>query len=187
MEEELINPEEVKATLLEIFKQKKNSGITLLLANAIAAIEFFKTEEWNDNSIDCYRLKLDIPPKLFAEYDSVIEKYEKAIEGVLRSLSEIEPGKYLGYVRICPKIVKLSKEPVAEDKLSKIWEKNKFRLFISHRSKYKVAVSTLKENWVLTLFWVIMRRPPPRLASTPSGSCRRQSRRCSSRRISCVP
>jgi hypothetical protein len=140
---------EVVTTLAEIFRHQRRSEIVELLESASATIEQTDYDNWNDGTYT-WALRLDVPVPVFASVEPRLEAVEKEIATKLTYLSRTYPNDHLDTVTIMP----LSSAAAAssmrfvpsDDEVRRLWPEGRFRLFLSHVSHHKVAVSKLKEE-----------------------------------------
>lgn len=141
----------IVATLADIYKHKGLSEIVELLESADARIEQVDYDNWNGGTYT-YALLLDIPVPIFARFESKLEDTEKAISSTLAMICRNMGNDYLNSVTITPLSVgslAVRKVIPAEADVKHIWHRGQFRLFLSHVSAHKVAVSNLQRELAL--------------------------------------
>lgn len=143
----------VVATLADIYRHKGQAEIVELLESADARIEQIEYDNWNGGTYT-YALELDIPVPIFARIESKLEKIEKAISSTLGIICRNLANDHLGSVTITPLSVSpgafgQSVTPPADVEVKHIWHRGTFRLFLSHVSAHKLAVSSLQSELAL--------------------------------------
>jgi TIR domain len=142
--------EEVFGTLLDIYRHQGQSDILELLESANARIEQTGYDNWNGGTY-VYSLMLDVPIPVFAALEPKLVDIEKNISSKLaiicRDLGE-DTKDWLNTTVIVPLTTKLTsvgpRAKPAEVEVKHIWKEGFFRLFLSHVSAHKTAVSKLK-------------------------------------------
>ena len=136
----------VVATLTELFRHQDNRSVCDVLENAKARIEETGYDNW-DGGTYLFTLFLDLPLKVFAAIEQDVSRLEKAIAGKLTSVLRNTGNTWLREVTISP-ILEQPRKPldpkVAPVDVEHLWVPGLLRLFLSHVSTHKVAVSKLK-------------------------------------------
>lgn len=144
----------VVATLAELFWHQGNRLACEVLDNARARIEETGYDNW-DGGTNLFTLFLDLPLKVFAPIEPEVSRLEKLIAGKLTTVLRNTGNMWLREVTISPVLEQPSKalDPrVAPVDVEHLWQPGMFRLFLSHVSAHKVAVSKLK--WELRKFGI---------------------------------
>jgi len=138
---------EVVSTLSEIFHHQGRPEIVELLNSAHALFDQIGYDNWNGGTYT-WALCLDVPVPIFASYDKRLPEFEKEIGAKLTYLERNNPNHQIGEVRISPIS---SSSPLLGTRMApsdvevrRLWAEGRFRLFLSHLSADRVAVSTLK-------------------------------------------
>lgn len=136
----------VVATLTELFRHQHNDAACEVLENATARIE-----ETGYDGLDggqyYFTLFLDLPLKFFARIESDVSQLEKAIAKKLPTVLRNTRPMWLSEVAISPILEEPTKSvgpKVAPLDVEHLWLHGRLRLFLSHVSDHKVAVSKLK-------------------------------------------
>lgn len=144
--------EDVVMTLLEIYRHQGRSEIIELLENSSARIEQTGYDNWN-GGIFLYTLILDIPVPIFAAIEPQLAEIEREISSKLTIICRDLAVDYLNSVNVTPLLSKLPnggyKTKPADSEVKHIWKPGFFRLFLSHVSSHKVAVTKLKNELLL--------------------------------------
>ena len=146
---------EVVATLAAIFHHQGRSEIHELLENSHARFDQINYDNWNGGTYT-WALRLEVPIAIFAPVEHRLTKIEKEIEAKLKNIARVYQNNHIGEVTITPVAPgsPLQRERMApsEVEVRRLWPEKRFRLFLSHVSKYKTDVSKLKDE--LALFGV---------------------------------
>ncbi len=141
--------EVVVATLTELFRNQGNHLACEVLENAKTRIEETGYDNW-DGGQYFFTLFLDLPMKVFAHIESDVPKMEKLIAGKFATVLPAAGNTFLQEVAIRP----IMEEPVrtvtpkiAPVDVEHLWKPGMLRLFLSHVSAHKVAVSKLKSEF----------------------------------------
>ena len=140
---------DVIATLGEIFRHQGQSEVAEVLQRASAHIEQTSFDNWNGGTYT-WALRLEIPVALFAAIEPRLADIEKEIGAKLTYLDRAYPNDHLNDTTISPiarsdEVASQHTTPPEHD-VRRIWPLDRFRLFLSHVAKHKVAVSKLKEE-----------------------------------------
>lgn len=141
--------EEVVGTLVEIYRHQGQTDLVELLESATARIEETSCDNWNGGTYT-YALLLDVPVRVFATLEPKLPDFEASIVPKLKIISRNFTNDHLDSVSITPPtststIVGRRAKP-AEVEVSHIWRDGFFRLFLSHVSAHKTAVTELKKE-----------------------------------------
>jgi len=138
---------EVIATLSEIFHHQGHSDIVELLNSAHARFDEIDFNSWDGGSYT-WALCLEVPVPIFALLESRLKVIEQVIGAKLTQIERNYPGHQVGEVRVSPIS---SGSPLLGTRMApsdlevrRLWPDGRFRLFLSHLSADKVAVSKLK-------------------------------------------
>lgn len=141
-----LSAETLVATLAELFRAQGNLVACEALENANARIEETGYDNW-DGGQYFYTLVLELPMKVFAHVESDVPKMEKLISGKFAKVLPPTGDQFLREVAIRPVLEDPAKtlgQRAAPVDVERLWKPALFRLFLSHVSKHKVAVSKLK-------------------------------------------
>jgi len=146
---------EVMATLAEILRHQRRTEVVELLENANARFEMTDSDRWNGGTYT-WALRLEVPVAIFASVEPRLSNIEKEISEKLVYFSRQYPNDHLGEVTVTPiapgAIVIGQRFAPSEVEVRRLWPEGRFRLFVSHVSEHKVAVSKLKDE--LELFGI---------------------------------
>jgi hypothetical protein len=137
----------IKTTLSVIFNEQGEKGLSRLLDDARADIEYLEHDNW-DGGIDYYGLQLWITPQRFAILEDQVDQLEKRITSKLARLDLERGSERLTTVRILVDKVSSATAvrlpfPTPTDE-ARIWTAGKLRLFVSHVSRIKTSATRLK-------------------------------------------
>lgn len=138
---------EVVATLTEIFRAKGRTAILEVLENAHAHFDETDFDNWNGGTYT-WALRLEVPVTVFAAIEPRLSEVEKEIGDKLGYITRLHPNDHVGEVSITPvapgskRIVQRTSPP--DHEVRRIWPDGRFRLFLSHVSKHKRAISKLR-------------------------------------------
>jgi len=140
---------EVMATLADIFRHQGRSEILELIESAHAHFDETNYDNWNGGTYT-WALRLEIPVPLYATLDPRLASIEKEITTKLGYIERLYPNDHVGEVTITPIAPGASvlgqRMAPSEIEVRRLWPQGRFRLFLSHVSKHKVAVSKLKDE-----------------------------------------
>lgn len=141
--------EAIIESLIQVFKHQNKLETVSVLENVKARIEQTDYDNW-DGGTFIFTLFLDIPLKLFAHLEHRINQFEEAIAKKLTSILRDTGNQHLNRVVIAPILANpatssLASKPTVDD-VSRIWQPDCLRFFLSHVSTYKTSVSTLKDE-----------------------------------------
>lgn len=143
---------EVIATLADIFRHLGRAEIRELLESAHAWFDKTEFDNWNGGTYT-WALRLELPVPIFAALEPRLTVIEKEIGERLSYIERLHPNDRVGEVTITPIAPGASvlgqRMAPSELDVCRLWPDGKFRLFLSHVSKHKVAVSKLKDELAL--------------------------------------
>jgi hypothetical protein len=146
---------EVVATLAGIFRHQGKMEVVEILENAHAWFDNTDYDNWNAGTY-IWALRLEVPVPLFALVETRLPKIENEITDRLKYFSRLDSNHHLKEATISPSTpgaaVVGQRIAPADSEVRRLWPDNRFRLFLSHVSKHKVAVSKLKDE--LELFGI---------------------------------
>ena len=146
---------EVVATLADIFRHQGQTEVVELLENTHAWFDNTDYDNWNAGTY-IWALRLEVPVPLFAPVEPRLPKIEKEITDRLKYFSRLDSSHFLKEATISPitpgAAVVGQRIAPADTEVRRLWPEKRFRLFLSHVSKHKVAVSKLKDE--LELFGI---------------------------------
>ena len=140
---------EVVATLADLFRHQNRTEIVELLECAQAWLENTAYDNWNGGTYT-YALRLEVPISVFASIEPRLAQIEKEISEKLVYFSRTLPNDSLAEATVSP--MPAGKPQIgqrfapSEVDVRRLWPQNRFRLFLSHISKYKVSVSRLRDE-----------------------------------------
>ncbi|HLN32369.1 MAG TPA: toll/interleukin-1 receptor domain-containing protein [Gemmataceae bacterium] len=143
---------EVVSTLADIFRHQRRAEVVELLESAHAQFDQTEFDNWNGGTYT-WALRLQVPVQIFASVESRLPSIEKEIAAKLSYFDRQYPNDPLGEVTVSPLVAGAApygQRMVASDReVRHLWFDGRFRLFLSHVSKHKVAVSNLKDAlWI---------------------------------------
>lgn len=142
------SPEDVIATLADLFRHQNQGNIVELLESAVGRIDETNFDNWNGGTYS-YALILEVPIPIFATLESKLSEIEQSIGAKLSSIYRHLSNDHLDSANIIPQLSKsTSTVPMAnppESTVRHIWTEGLFRLFLSHVAAHKVQVSGLKK------------------------------------------
>ncbi len=141
--------EMVVSTLAELLRiQGRNALLVEVLESANARIEEAGYDGW-DGGTYFYTLFLDIPLKLYAKTETLVEGMQKTISSKLGNILKDTGNQILSNVVISPILQQVvpvvARQKVAEADAEHLWDPGFFRLFLCHVADHKIAVSNLKQ------------------------------------------
>ena len=143
---------DVLETITGIFQHQGQSEILELLKNTHAYFEEINYDNWNGGTYT-WALRMEVPLPMFAALEPRLSQIEKKIASKLHYLRRLYPNDQIGEVTITPVAPRPSapglRVPPSEIELRRLWPDGRFRLFLSHVSSHKAAVSRLKDELAL--------------------------------------
>jgi len=146
---------EVMETLTDILKHQGQNELVQLLESSSASFDAVNFDNWNGGTTT-WALRLQVPVPVFATVEQRLSAIEKEIAKKLSYFDRLLPNDPIGEVTISPlapgdKAVGQRFVP-SDIEVRHLWPEGYFRLFISHVSAHKVAVSKFKDE--LELFGI---------------------------------
>jgi hypothetical protein len=140
---------EVITTLSEIYRHQGRPEVVELLDNAHARFDLINYDNWNGGT-NTWALCLDVPVPIFTSFEPRLSEIECEIRVKLAPIQRNHPNDPIEEVRITPipSGSQLLATRVAPSELDarRIWLDGCFRLFLSHLSSDKIAVSKLSDE-----------------------------------------
>lgn len=143
-----IAPARIVATLAALLEAQNQRQLADVLRAAAARIEETDYNDWNGGTY-YYALHLELPVAQYAKVEPDLSKIESAIAAKLESALRTAGNDILNTVVITPAFEELGSDSagaVPEEEADRLWAPGMFRLFLSHVSSHKVAVSSLKRE-----------------------------------------
>jgi hypothetical protein len=138
----------VVATLADIFRHQGRTEVVELLESAHAYFDETEYDNWNGGTYS-WALRLEVPVHIFASVEPRLSSIEKEISAKLTHFDRQYPNDHLGEVTTTPitaGALPFGQRMAPSDiEVRRLWLDGRFRLFLSHVSRHKVAVSSLKE------------------------------------------
>ena len=139
--------DEVISTLAELFRHQGRNDVVELLNTTNAGVDLTDYDNWNGGTCT-WTLRLRVPVALFAAIEPSLAALEKEIVTRLRFIGRMHANHSLGEVTIIPlapgAAAAGSRIQPSEHQMRRLWPAGRFRLFLSHTSKHKIAVAQLK-------------------------------------------
>ncbi len=132
---------------MRVLELKGLSSETQLLRMADVSVQHIEHDNWN-GGIDYYAVTLRIPLEVFVQIEPELERHEKHILEVAKSVWREFESDIISTVRFLPDRTSASSDqttPMPASQLPNFWEDGKFRLFLSHCSSRKAEVGELKK------------------------------------------
>jgi hypothetical protein len=146
---------EVVATLTDIFRHQGENVYVQLLENSSAHFDAVNYDNWNGGTTT-WALRLETPVSIFASVEPHLSLIENAIAKKLSHFDRLHPNDPIGEVTISPIAPGATavgqRIAPSEVEVGRLWPEGHFRLFVSHVSAHRVAVSKLKDE--LELFGI---------------------------------
>lgn len=140
---------EVMATLADIFRYQGRVEVLELLESAHPHFNKVGYDNW-DGGTTTWALVLEVPTPLYATLEPRLAAIEKEISAKLIYLDRLYPSDPVGEVTITPITPGASalgqRMAPSEIEVRRLWPEGRFRLFLSHVSEHKAAVSKLKNR-----------------------------------------
>ena len=139
--------EQIAGTLLALLRAQGEDRLVSLLESSTAELIYHGSSSYGDYHEE-WRLRLSIPVARYARIEADTEKIEKTLTRKAAQIALTIDGHCIVDVVLAPRLVMpnsatLPPPPVTE--IERIFGKDRFRLFISHKTKDKVFLSELKE------------------------------------------
>jgi len=138
---------EVVTTLVDIFRHQHQAEVVELLESAHAWFDNTEYDNWNGGTYT-WALRLEVPVPVFASAEPRLPNIEKEIVAKLGYINRLYTNDHISEATISP--VSPGAEAIgqriapSEIEVRRLWPDGRFRLFLSHVSAHKVAVSKLK-------------------------------------------
>ena len=146
---------EIVVTLTDIFRHQGQVELVQLLENSSASFDVVNFDNWNGGTTT-WALRLEVPVPVFASVEPRLPAIEKEIGKKLSYFDRLLPNDPIGEVTISPiapgETAIGQRFAPSEIEVRRLWPEGHFRLFVSHVSAHKVAVSKLKDE--LELFGI---------------------------------
>lgn len=146
---------EVVATLADVFRHQGQDELVHLIESSSAYFDPVNFDNWNGGTTT-WALRLEVPVPIFASVEPRLSAVEKEIGKKLSYFDRLHPNDPIGEVTIspvAPGAATLGYRVAPSDlEVRRLWPEGQFRLFASHVSAHKVAVSKLKDE--LELFGI---------------------------------
>jgi hypothetical protein len=146
---------EMVSTLAELYRVQNNIDIAALLESTVPAIEYLHHDNYN-GGMDYWSLRLEVPIKTFAQLESNLSGVE---DEILKKVWLLERGmphdciKEISFIPISAASASLGKTVApAESEVERLWGREVFKLFLSHKSEHKVQVAALSKS--LTIYGI---------------------------------
>jgi hypothetical protein len=143
---------EVLSTLAEIFRHQGQREINEVLESAHARFDEIDYDNWNGGTYT-WALRLEIPVPMFAALEQRLTEIEKEIGAKLNHITRLFPSDHIGEVTLTPlasgSAIRGERMAPSELEVLRLWPDGRFRLFLSHVSEHKIAVSKLKDQLAL--------------------------------------
>lgn len=140
---------EVVTTLADIFRHQRQREVVELLESADAHFDETNFDNWNGGTYT-WALRLKVPVPIFAAVEPRLEAIEKEIGLKLSYFDRQYTNDHFGEVTITPiarDAAPNGRRMVPSDmEVRRLWPEGCFRLFLSHVSKHRIAVSQLKDS-----------------------------------------
>jgi hypothetical protein len=140
---------EIVTILTDIFRHQGENLYVQLLESSSAHFDAVNYDNWNGGTTT-WALRLETPVSIFASVEPHLSSIESVIAKKLSYFDRLHPNDPIGEVSISP----LAPGAAAvgqwiapsEVEVRRLWPESHLRLFISHVSAHKVAVSKLKDE-----------------------------------------
>jgi hypothetical protein len=140
---------EVLATLIDIFRHQQKAEVVELLESAHAHFDEIDYDNWNGGTYT-WALRLEVPVRVFAAVEPRLAAVEADISSKLAYFDRQYPNDHLGEITVVPFTAGASpvgqRTAPSDIEVRRLWPDGFLRLFLSHVSKHKVAVSKLKDT-----------------------------------------
>lgn len=141
-----VGPAEIVETLAALVDAQGDHPLAEILRTSIPRIEDNGYDNWNGGTT-YYALHLELPVNTYARIEPGIQETEAKLIAKLVTALRGTGNQVLNAVLITPAFGE-SAPPVVvgDDEVARIWGSGRFRLFLSHVSEHKIAVSALKQS-----------------------------------------
>jgi len=135
-------------TLADLFRHQGRDDIVELLEAAHARFDETDYDNWNGGT-STWALRLEVPVGIFASVEFHLSQIESDVSAKLNHWDRQFSNDHFGEVTISP--ISAGSAPAghrmapSEVDVRRLWTDGRFRLFLSHVSKHRVAVSRLKD------------------------------------------
>ena len=142
-----IPAQRIVATLASLFEAQGDRDVSGVLRSGAANIEETNYDNWNGGTY-YYRLNLELPVATYARIEGRLEDLEELVRSKLQTALRTTGNQILSSVVITPAFedVDVNRGQIAAEDVERLWTTGMFRLFLSHTSQHKVAVSILKQQ-----------------------------------------
>ncbi|HEX3626620.1 MAG TPA: toll/interleukin-1 receptor domain-containing protein [Verrucomicrobiae bacterium] len=138
---------EVVATLADIYRHQGQIEFAQLLENSNAYFEAVNFDKWNGGTTT-WALRLETPVSMYSSIEGRLAAIEREFCQKLLPFDRLHQNDPIGEVTISPitegAIALGNRIAPSDAETRRLWPQDQFRLFISHVSAHKVAVSKLK-------------------------------------------
>lgn len=136
----------VVGTLTALFRAQGDHRRADLLASAVGRIEQTGYDNW-DGGIEIFTLYLEVPIEQYAAVEPELEEVERII-GLKLGKAVRLPQTWFNTVAVTPILsgdsAAIDPDQPSHPETSHLWEPDMVRLFLSHISAHKVAMTSLK-------------------------------------------
>lgn len=140
---------EIVVTLAELFRHQQRTELVELLESSSTRFDEIHFDNWNGGTTT-WALRLETPVPIFASIEPRLAAVEKEIASKLSYFERLFPNDPIGEVTILPiatgAAVIGQRNAPSELDVRRLWPQGRFRLFLSHVSKHKTAVSKLRDE-----------------------------------------
>lgn len=140
---------EIVATLADLFRHQHRNELVELLESSSTRFDEINFDNWNGGTTT-WALRLETPITVFASIEPRLAAIEKEIASKLSYFERLFPNDPIGEVTIlpiAPGVTAIGQRITpSELEVRRLWPQGRFRLFLSHVAKHKVAVSKLKDE-----------------------------------------
>jgi hypothetical protein len=143
-----IEADRVAAMLAGLFEAQGDRELAQVLRSAAASIEQTGYDNWNEGTY-FYTLYLELPVPIYARVEPDLPRVEETLSAKLRTALRGQGDHVLSSSVITPALDDVSDaegQGSSADDLARLWAVDMLRLFVSHVSAHKVAVSNLKSH-----------------------------------------
>jgi hypothetical protein len=144
--------------LARVYKKDNKQLLLKILANAAASVNERWEDDYGGRDVG-HAIFLHLPDDLYAEILAAKNDLQGELRTDFNNASSV-PYEYVAEVFLCPQGnspdnwreesgAVLQGRVVSEPAQARIWEPNKFRVFLSHKSSVKVNTAALKDSLAL--------------------------------------